>query len=123
MSDFPSKTDMTAGVASRPLWARSGHGLLRLSTRVGRIGPLLTGRPESPLSFLGGRDETSSPAFSESRRGRCRAAGSLAHRAGPSLSDAAGAHDRGLSSGWGRRLHSAPYWSMAIGATWPTVCR
>ena len=37
------------------------------------------------------QNETSPPQFLASGRGRCRAAGSLAHRAGASLSDAAGA--------------------------------
>ena len=45
-----------------------------------------------------GDDETSPPkAISASGRGRCRAAGRVAHRVGASLSDAAGAHHRRLS--------------------------
>ena len=38
------------------------------------------------------RHETSPPTISASGRGRCRAAGRVAHREGASLSDAAGAH-------------------------------
>ena len=50
--------------------------------------------PESRPSpvFQGGRYETSPPTISASGRGRCRAAGRVAHRAGASLSVAAGAH-------------------------------
>ena len=46
--------------------------------------------------FREGCYETSPPKFSASGRGRCRAAGRVAHRMGASLSDAAGALDRRL---------------------------
>ena len=55
----------------------------------------------SPMDHTPRRDwnETSPPTISASGRGRCRAAGRVAHRVGASLSVAAGAHHRRLSAG------------------------
>ena len=59
--------------------------------------------------------------ISASGRGRCRAAGRLAHRVGASLSDAAGAHRRRLCR-WRRDRHRrAPDGSMAVGAARPAI--
>ena len=59
--------------------------------------------------------------FSASGRGRCRAAGRVAHRAGASLSDAAGAHHRWLCRRRRDRHRRAPDRSMAVGAAWPAI--
>ena len=60
--------------------------------------------------------------ISASGRGRCRAAGRLAHRMGASLSDAAGAHHRRhLPPGGAHRHHRAPDRSMAVGAARPAI--
>ena len=67
------------------------------------------------------RHETSPPKFSASGRGRCRAAGRLAHRVGASLSDAAGAHDRRLCRRRRGRHRRAPDRSMAVGAARPAI--
>ena len=59
--------------------------------------------------------------ISASGRGRCRAAGRVAHRVGASLSDAAGAHDRRLCRRRRRRHRRAPDGSMAVGAARPAI--
>ena len=59
--------------------------------------------------------------FSASGRGRCRAAGRVAHRAGASLSGAAGAHHRRLCRRRRNRHCRAPDRSMAVGAARPAI--
>ena len=61
--------------------------------------------------------------ISASGRGRCRAAGRVAHRVGASLSDAAGAHHcRRLPPGGVERHSRAPDRPMAVGAARPAIC-
>ena len=59
--------------------------------------------------------------ISASGRGRCRAAGRLAHRLGASLSDAAGAHHCWLRRRRRDRHPRAPDRSMAVGAARPAI--
>ena len=59
--------------------------------------------------------------ISASGRGRCRAAGRLAHRAGASLSDAAGAHRRRLCRRRCDRHRRASDRPMAVGAARPAI--
>ena len=59
--------------------------------------------------------------ISASGRGRCRAAGRVAHRVGASLSDAAGAHHRRLCRRRRDRHRRAPDGSMAVGAARPAI--
>jgi hypothetical protein len=60
----------------------------------------------SDVKRVGGAYETSPPKFSTSgrRRRRRRPAGRIPHGEGASLSDAAGAYCRRISSGWGADL-------------------
>ena len=59
--------------------------------------------------------------ISASGRGRCRAAGRIAHRMGANLSVAAGAHDRRLRRRRRDRHPRAPDRSVAVGAARPAI--
>ena len=73
------------------------------------------------MSLRGNTVKLPRRAISASGRGRCRAAGRIAHREGASLSDAAGAHHRRFRRRRCDRHRRAPDGSMAVGAARPAI--
>ena len=90
--------------------------------RAANIKPSDHARRSDRRRNTGGRYETSPPkAIPASRRGRCRAAGRVADRAGANLSVAAGAHHCRICPRWWQRHHGTPDRTMVVGAARPAI--
>src|SRR5262245_8875106 len=78
----------------------------------------LAGRHKQLPAGAGAQNETSTPQILASGRGRCRAAGRVAHRSGANLSDTPGAYYRWLSSPANQPTSGTLAEPMAVGPAW-----